>query len=291
MTPSVILIVKDDPRIDMTLTALARQSAATHAEVIVVDASRGRLDHIAERHPSVRWLTFTPVSTGSSIPQQRNAGLVAATGDRLVFLDADCAPGPNWLAALLRAFDEGEHAVAGTILSAGYRGVRDPSRRYVTKWGNGNLAFTRGVYDAVGPYDEKLTVAEDYDYCLRIGRAGYRIRFVPEATVDHPDGRFADNLRKAVRYGRGAVRLYRRHPRALADRSDLHGVYTIVYAGFVAGLVLIRRWPWYPALVLLPAVLSRRPVSLRKELLNVAHGAGSLMELATMVIRAVRRTT
>lgn len=41
--------------------------------------------------------------------------------------------------------------------------------------------YTRTVYEAVGGYDPELFLVEDYDYFIRIQKAGFRIRHVPEA--------------------------------------------------------------------------------------------------------------
>jgi len=41
--------------------------------------------------------------------------------------------------------------------------------------------YTRGVHERIGEYDTELFLVEDYDYFIRIHKAGFRIRHIPEA--------------------------------------------------------------------------------------------------------------
>ena len=76
---SIVIISKDEPGIDDTLTAITAQAQALQepSEIVVVDASDGRLDLIRRRHePAVRWVQFRPPpGVRVSIPHQRNAGV------------------------------------------------------------------------------------------------------------------------------------------------------------------------------------------------------------------------
>ncbi len=59
---SVVIISKDEPALDETLTDVTGQLAglAEPGEIVVIDASSGRLDHIRRAHEveAVRWLDF-----------------------------------------------------------------------------------------------------------------------------------------------------------------------------------------------------------------------------------------
>ena len=214
---SVLIPVKDDPRLDGLLGEVQSQCAALaeETEVVVVDASRGRLAWIGARHPDVRWLVSAPLAPGAQpIPHQRNEALAAARGDVLVFVDSDCAPAPGWLEAMVRPIrEEGEAMVVGSVRFSGYATVRQPRERgYVAKAGTQSFALTRGVLNRVGRFDESLPGAHDYDFCLRAGAAGFRILFAPDAIVEHPTDPLRKSLDHAFRYGRDAVRLYARHP-------------------------------------------------------------------------------
>ena len=75
---SIVIISKDEETLDDTLTDVTHQAErlAEPSEIVVVDASSGRLDQIRLRHEArVRWIQFTqPPGVRVSIPHQRNAG-------------------------------------------------------------------------------------------------------------------------------------------------------------------------------------------------------------------------
>ena len=91
---SIVIVSKDEPGVDDTLTDILAQCRTLEelAEIIVVDASEGRLDLIRHRHePAVRWEQFRPPpGIGVSIPHQRNVGVRMANGEIIVFTDAGC---------------------------------------------------------------------------------------------------------------------------------------------------------------------------------------------------------
>ncbi len=286
---SVVVISKDEASLDETLTAVAAQAAALDlpAELIVVDASRGRLDHIRARHQArVRWIDFAPPpGVDVSIPHQRNAGVAAAGGETIVFTDAGCHPEPGWLAALVAPVRRGEQLAVGlTLALPGRAGLYDRLARqalqslYVTECSTINLAFRRTVFDAVGGFDQDFAYGSDVDFSWRVVDAGYRIRSVPGAVVRHDWGTSRRQLRRSYVYGRARARLYRKHPgrlRHVLRRDPM----VIVYPAFLLGLPLTFVFPGYPALLLIPAWRNRADGVVRVLVDHLCYGAGILAEL------------
>ena len=68
---SVVVLSKDEPALADTLTALRAQVSGhrSRAEVLVVDASAGRLDDVRQGFPETRWIDFPP-ALGTTIPHQ-----------------------------------------------------------------------------------------------------------------------------------------------------------------------------------------------------------------------------
>jgi GT2 family glycosyltransferase len=67
------------------------------------------------------------------------------------------------------------------------------------------LMTSREVYDAVGGFEEELSVAfNDIDFCLKIRKAGYRIIYDPDATLIHYEslsrGYETENTKKLARF-------------------------------------------------------------------------------------------
>ena len=205
---SIVVISKDEESLDDTLTELAVQARALNgqSEILVVDASEGRLDHIRQRHQAeVRWVQFQrPPGVRVSIPHQRNAGVRAAHGEIIVFTDAGCWPDAEWLARLVGPVREDEHVSAGLALATEERGglydrnaQQASESRYLKECSTINLAFRRVVFNELGGFDEKFAYGSDVDFSWRLLDAGYQIRSVPDAIVRHDWGTRRRQLRRS----------------------------------------------------------------------------------------------
>jgi GT2 family glycosyltransferase len=289
---SIVVISKDEPGIDDTLTDLtaAARALPEPCEVIVIDASQDRLDHVRLRHePAVRWVRFRqPPGVRISIPHQRNAGVRAASGEIIVFTDAGCRPAPGWLQHLVSALHQGEQVAAGLALTAsgtpglyGHPAELARSSRYLAECPTINLAFRREAFEAVGGFDESFAYGSDIDFSWRLVDAGYRIRSVPEAVVlRHDWGTWRRHLRRSYAYGRARARLYRKH-RARRRRIVRTDPIVVVYPAFLLGLPLTLIFPLYPALLLIPAWRNRSLGAARVLADHLTFGAGVLAELVS----------
>jgi GT2 family glycosyltransferase len=282
---SIVVVSKDERLLDSTLDALESHGAAMAAEIVVVDASQGRLDAIRRSHPSVRWIDFTPPpAVRISIAHQRNVGVAAAGGDIIVFTDAGCFPQGEWLRQLVAPLESGsESVVAGLVTAPSGPGPYDYSRwiespGYLRECATGNMALTRAAFDAVGGFDERFEYGSDVDMSWRLIDAGYRVRYLPSAVIAHDFGTHQRQLRRWYVYGQARARLYRTHPDRLwrVLRDDPVAVF---YPLFLLGLPLAVRFRWYPALVLVPAWRNRRRGAVRATVANLAYGLGVLREV------------
>jgi GT2 family glycosyltransferase len=286
---STVVISKDEPGLNETLAGVCEQSRALGEpwEVLVVDASEGRLERIRHRHPDVRWIDFTrPRGVTISIPHQRNAGVSEARGDVIVFTDAGCVPFEGWLERLVSPLlHDGEQVAAG-ISSApeGQEGLYDTrihaaaEQEYLSECPTLNMAFRREAFEAVGGFDESFEYGSDIDFSWRLVASGRRIRSAPGAVVRHDWGSTRRQLRRAYLYGRARARLYRKH-RSRLLRSWRRDPMIIVYPTFLLGLPLTRRFPLYPALLAIPAWRNRREGALRVIADHLSFGAGALSTL------------
>jgi glycosyltransferase involved in cell wall biosynthesis len=288
---SIVIISKDEPSLDGTLTAVTTQaqSLAEPSEIVVVDASDGRLEHVRLRHQErVRWLQFSrPRGVRISIPHQRNAGVRAAHGDVIVFTDAGCDPAPEWLTRIVTPVLKEENVAAGlTLATPGSTKLydrwarRNMESRYLTACATINLAFRREVFDAIGGFDEGFEYGSDVDFSWRLTDAGYRIRAVPDAIIRHDWGTSRRQLRRSYFYGKARVRLYQKHRARL--RSVLRNDPTaVVYPVFLLGLPLTLIFPLYPALLLIPAWRNRSDGPIQVVVDHLAYGFGILVQLTS----------
>ena len=285
---SIVIISKDEPSLDGTLTAVTSQARALGepCEIVVVDASAKRLDWIRRHHESaVRWIDFQrPPGVTVSIPHQRNAGVRAAHGETIVFIDAGCQPEAGWLEALIGPLGEGENVTAGIALGTAGAGpyelaVRRASAvRYLKECPTINLAFRREAFDAAGAFDESFAYGSDVDFSWRLIGAGYQIRSVPSSIVRHDWGTRRRQLRRSYLYGKARARLYRKHRPGLMHvlRND---PIVVVYPVFLLGLPLTLVFPLYPALLLIPAWRNRSYGAAGVLIDHLIFGVGVLTEI------------
>jgi|SRR5579875_2566420 len=289
MRVSFVIISKDEPALDATLNALQREQAtlSCETEIVVVDASAGRLDRIRQGHPSVRWHDFAPPPhVAVSIPHQRNLGVRIARGEIVAFTDCGCLPEPGWASALLEPILGGEESVTvGRAVGRGsaniYRPAADGASDYLSECPTVNLAFTRAAFADAGGFDERFAYGSDIDFSWRLVQAGHRLRSVPEAVVSVDWGSPRRQLRRAWSYGRARARLYRKHPGRLrmAWRSD---PVPFAYGAYVLGLPLALLSPWYLGLLAVPALRNRAAPTTLTLVDHLLLGAGFVREWAAL---------
>jgi glycosyltransferase involved in cell wall biosynthesis len=287
---SFVVINKDDRGVVDTLEALRATQAdvVSTTETVVVDASEGRLDDVRERFPDAVWLPFTPQPAKPTIPEQRNVGVSATSGDVVVFIDASCVPDPGWLPRLIEPIvRDGERIVAGSHRSSGGSGLRDETARllgdvrYVDEAPTINLAVRRDVVEAVGGFDETFHYGSDVDFTWRAVEHGHPIRYVPEACVAHDWGDRGAELRRSYLYGQARLRLYAKHPHR---RRHLLGrdLPALAYPLFLLALPLALVRPRILGLLAIPLVRNARRQPVLTLIDHLVYGAGVLTALVQL---------
>ena len=244
---AVVIPVHDDPGgLAATLSALVPAERGVGdggkplpAEPIVVvdDASAESVGLAAGGAPGDAAVIRRAAQGGPAAA--RNAGWRAVTANLVAFVDANCEPEPGWLDHLLPHFgDPLVAAVAPRIVAASHRGapgwlaayesVRSPldlgpreanvrPRSPVAYVPTAALVVRRTALEALGGFDETLTVGEDVDFVWRLVAAGWTVRYEPGATVRHPMRPTTIAwLEQRYRYGTSAAPLARRHGAAVA---------------------------------------------------------------------------
>jgi glycosyltransferase involved in cell wall biosynthesis len=170
----VIPCHNDQQHIAEAVTSALEQSRPPD-EVIVVDdgstdASADRLAPFADRLTLLR-------QPNRGVAAARNAGVAAATGELIAFLDGDDRWPPQSLARRIEAL-----TAAGADLAFGRvrqcRGLADSDAFAVGPEIPGRLAgallIRHDLFDRVGGFDETLATAETIDWVARAQEAGAR---------------------------------------------------------------------------------------------------------------------
>ncbi len=185
---------EDVARLRRCLAALDQPGRAAVEVVVVDNGSRQPLTAVAAEFPAVRIV----VEPAKGAAAARNRGVRETTAPRLWFLDADCAPAPDWIATALRLADSADIVGGDVALFDETPGPRSGAaafeavfafrvRRYVERVGfavTANMLTHRRVFEAVGPFVPGLS--EDKDWGLRARAAGFRLAFAPALRVAHP---------------------------------------------------------------------------------------------------------
>lgn len=236
---SVIVCTRD--RIDSFRRCLASLTACDPApdQIVIVDNAPGSGDlrAIVEAVPGAVYVA----EPRPGLSRARNAGILAATGEIVVFTDDDVEVEPNWLAPIRAAFaDPATGCVTGQVLPAdlshpaafsfefdyGGLGASPLPRSFGAEflnqhWGEpppvwqigagANMAIRARVINEVGPFDERLGAgasgcSEDSEFFHRALVAGWLCRYEPLAAVTHHHRPSLATLRAQMRaYLRGHV--------------------------------------------------------------------------------------
>lgn len=234
-------------RLAADLEALARRPGD---ELIVVDNRRPGAPALAV--PGVR------IERADRLPgpaPARNCGAAAASGDWLVFIDADTRPGPDLLDAYFDPLPQPATGVlAGAIVDVAVRPTiiarHDVARQRMSQdmtlrrdspyAQTANCAVVRAAFESVGGFDEHAR-GEDADLCFRLLAEGWKLEQRPAARVEHRAREtFSDWLSQQIRHGRGAAWLNRRYPGEFPPRGWRFLINRLLHLGIKAGRALLR---------------------------------------------------
>ncbi|OYX42429.1 MAG: glycosyltransferase [Rhodobacterales bacterium 32-67-9] len=184
----------DVVRLSRCLSALTTADTRGVDILVVDNGSTDSLEDVKASFPQVRFVSES--NKGAALA--RNRGVRDSRADGLFFLDADCVPAPDWLAAAMRArgradivggaidvFDETPPPRSGaeafeTVFAFNYKDYIEKKGFSVTA----NLVTTRSVFDAVGPFVDGLS--EDAEWCLRARAKGFGLVLDEALRVAHP---------------------------------------------------------------------------------------------------------
>jgi glycosyltransferase involved in cell wall biosynthesis len=242
---SVVICTRDRAdQLAICLSHVERQ-AYPRFEVVVVDnaPTTGDVRVLVEGRPGGVTYRFT-VEPRGGLSWARNAGIAAASGEIVAFLDDDEEPDPHWLAGIAGGFARGEDigCVTGMILplrldtevqewfewNGGHSKGRGFSPAIFAKDGpqsplyplppfgaGGNMAFRRETLARIGGFDVAMgagtpaRASEDTLALTLVLLAGYRIAYEPAAFLRHDHYAEVDGLERQLSgYGTGLTAYY-----------------------------------------------------------------------------------
>jgi glycosyltransferase involved in cell wall biosynthesis len=233
LEPQVSIVIPTHNRawkLARALEAISAIQTAVPWELIVVD--NGSTDTTPElleafaRNSSIPTRIVHMSSPGAS--RARNAGIQAARGELLIFVDDDCYVFPDIIDQYRKVFEDPALGFAGgrmllydptdfpLTINESIEEIRFPGGRAIPCGiiQSGNLAIRRRVLEEVGGFDPNVGPAtpffsaEDWELITRIGARGWAGGYFPTPTVSHDHGRKHQEARQRIyeyNLGIGAV--------------------------------------------------------------------------------------
>lgn len=269
-TVSVLVPVRNEGRhIASTLgDLLAQDYPADRYEILVADgrSTDDTRDIVkAMATPNLRLLDNPALLSSAG----RNAAVRAARGDILLLVDGHCdLGGPGYLREVASAFRRSGADCVGRPQPLDVEGASDLQRAIAAArgcrlghhpashiWAESEgfvppqsvaVAYRRDVFDRVGLFDENFDACEDYEFNTRVAAAGMTCFLTPRVTARYtPRDSLVRLFRQMVRYGRGRIRLLRKHPKTFSPAVFVPALFLL---GLVMGPLLSLLVPilWVP---------------------------------------------
>ena len=248
---SVVVCTYNGSRtISECLDALTRLDYPDYEVIVVDDGSTDGAAAIARRY-ACRLIQ----TENRGLSSARNAGLGAATGEIVAYLDDDASPDPHWLTYLAATFLSSSHAGVGgpnvappgdgPIAECVARAPGGPvhvllTDREAEHIPGCNMAFRKACLEAIGGFDPRFRVAgDDVDVCWRLQERGWTLGFSPAAMVwHHRRNSLYAYWKQQIGYGRAEAMLERKWP------EKYNGPGHVRWAGRIygQGLTQVLRW-------------------------------------------------
>lgn len=209
MKISIITISYNSAKtIQRALDSVQSQTYPDVEHIIVDGASTDGTKEIVEAyaaaHGNVRWVS----EPDEGIYNALNKGIRMATGDVIGFLHSDdifyCAESLAHIAQTMEqdevqvVYGDLQYCRCGKVIRSWKSNPFNPGAlKYGWMPPHPTMYVRREVYEQVGKYDEWFRISADYDMILRIFKAGYRSRYIPEVLVSMETGGASNKNTKA----------------------------------------------------------------------------------------------
>ena len=247
MTVSFVIIAFNEERsIARCIDSIVSQTGLTKFEVVVVsDGSTDKTVEIVQNYAKKdKHVKLVDLVTNQGRGAARAAGVNAATGDYLAFIDADIVLPKNWLGDCLQAMSDDVDMCGGIA-------VPDGDVSLVHRWFNlhpkvaphsttvtgSNGLFRKRVFDVIH-FNANKKNGEDVDLGYQIEANNLHGITVPGLVVDH---REMKNYRESIVWlfqtGIGASRQFYEHHEIRLPDIAFAGFVLLSIAGIATGIV------------------------------------------------------
>lgn len=177
------------------LNSLAVQSFHNWEAIIINDGSTDDTQKIAEEFCAKDSRFCLVNQPNGGLSAARNAGIIKATGNRLIFLDADDFFYPDCLQTVAQqSVGAGDHF----LIQYGYSYINEEGTEILRNVIPNNISsllpkvltavpgpchticISKKLIETIGYFDESLNSLEDWDYWIRAAKAGAELKIIPK---------------------------------------------------------------------------------------------------------------
>ena len=202
---SVVIPAHNEQRyLPACIDSIKRAAGSIHCGVEIVVVASRCTDATAEVAAASGAIVVRDDSR--NIATVRNAGIRASTGEIVVTIDADSLMHHDALGEVERHLATGRYVGGGASFVPERRSIGIDTTiamvrlsMLITGLGGAMYWFRRNDFDAIGGFDERLTIAEDLDFARRLREFGRRsgrrfitLRSAPVVTSCRKFDRFGD---------------------------------------------------------------------------------------------------
>jgi len=310
MTVSVIIPCynEEDSITDLLIAIYEQSFPRDKIEVIIsdgmsTDATREKITDFRIEFPDLKLKVVD--NQKRTIPSGLNQAIQAANGEYIVRLDAHSNPHPDYIARSIRALESGLGDNVGGVISiqaasegwisqsiaiaaghplgvgdARYRIGSEPREVETVAFG----AFHPELIDQIGLYDETLLANEDYEFNVRIRKAGGKIWLDPAIQANYiARSTFRELSHQYWRYGYWKLRMLLRYPETFRWRQ-ISGLFVLSWLvlGFFSIWFPAARWLLAVETVVYGSTLILAGISSGIDKKSFLFGVGVPLAIATM---------
>ena len=231
---TIVIVTFNRPELlDLSLRSIAELQQLEGLEVVVVDdGSEPKAQYVANKYIDTLVLRYH-WQTNSGVASARNAGIEHARGKYISFLADDCTLPSDYLVKLRQARQSNPDTFP--VIT---HNIRDDANGLTAAVWDTYLQLTlfqfcpmerigdpvvlakdlpigRGtsydikVFDEIGRFNPVLSLGEDGEFALRLGRAGIPVHFLANRFITHHGSlTFLQHIVRRFKFGRTAAKVY-----------------------------------------------------------------------------------
>lgn len=255
LTFSIIVPVYNRPdEIDELLQSLERQTDKDFELIVVEDGSSVSCLDVCKKYDKTLKLKYF-YKENSGPGQSRNYGAQQSSGNYLLILDSDVIVPDHYIATIRHELSRNycdafggsdtadqsfsniqkavNYAMTSFITTGGIRGGKRQMEKFHPRTFNSGIS--KAAFLQTGGFSD-MRYGEDIDLSIRIYKAGYSVRLLPDVFVYHKRRTDLKQFFNQVRHsGNARIALWRKHPDYKGSLKPVH----LLPAAFTVGTAIL----------------------------------------------------